>query len=72
MKLSVHAGTHVDAPGHLFDHYFDSGFDVDTLDLEVLNGMSSHLCFSPELKKINISGRIYLFDLYFDRSSITY
>lgn len=74
MKLSVHAGTHVDAPGHLFDHYFDSGFDVDTLDLDVLNGMSSHLCFSPELKKkkINISGRIYLFDLYFDRSSITH
>ncbi|OWM79199.1 cyclase-like protein 2 [Punica granatum] len=38
MKLPSHTGTHVDAPGHVFDHYFDAGFDVDTLDLEVLNG----------------------------------
>nr|XP_023924528.1 uncharacterized protein LOC112035936 [Quercus suber] len=37
-KLFVHAGTHVDAPGHMFDHYFDAGFDIDTLDLGVLNG----------------------------------
>lgn len=38
MKLPTHTGTHVDSPGHVFDHYFDAGFDVDTLDLEVLNG----------------------------------
>ncbi|KAF5183960.1 Cyclase-like protein [Thalictrum thalictroides] len=38
MKLPVHTGTHVDAPGHFYDHYFDAGFDVDTLDLDVLNG----------------------------------
>lgn len=38
MKMQTHTGTHVDAPGHVFDHYFDAGFDVDTLDLEVLNG----------------------------------
>ncbi|CAK9143650.1 unnamed protein product [Ilex paraguariensis] len=38
MKLPVHAGTHVDAPGHMYEHYFDAGFDVDSLDLEVLNG----------------------------------
>ena len=38
MKLSTHTGTHVDAPGHFYDHYFDAGFDIDTLDLEVLNG----------------------------------
>ncbi|KAJ4964004.1 hypothetical protein NE237_023943 [Protea cynaroides] len=38
MKLPAHTGTHVDAPGHFFDHYFDAGFDVDTLDLAVLNG----------------------------------
>ncbi|KAL2457773.1 Cyclase family protein [Forsythia ovata] len=38
MKLPTHTGTHVDAPGHVFDHYFDAGFDIDTLDLEVLNG----------------------------------
>ncbi|XP_039038455.1 cyclase-like protein 2 [Hibiscus syriacus] len=36
--VSVHTGTHVDAPGHMIDRYFDSGLDVDTLDLEVLNG----------------------------------
>ncbi|KAL4271383.1 hypothetical protein GQ457_13G007220 [Hibiscus cannabinus] len=38
MKMHTHAGTHVDAPGHMIDRYFDAGFDVDTLDLEVLNG----------------------------------
>ncbi|GAA0155160.1 cyclase [Lithospermum erythrorhizon] len=37
-KLAVHTGTHVDAPGHMYDNYFDAGFDVDTLDLRVLNG----------------------------------
>ncbi|KAL8129219.1 hypothetical protein V2J09_018374 [Rumex salicifolius] len=37
---SVHSGTHVDAPGHVYDHYFDAGFDVDTLDLHVLNGLA--------------------------------
>nr|KJB12273.1 hypothetical protein B456_002G009000 [Gossypium raimondii] len=37
MKLPTHSGTHVDAPGHMIDRYFDAGFDVDTLDLEVLN-----------------------------------
>lgn len=40
MKLdSTHTGTHVDAPGHVFDHYFDAGLDVDTLDLATLNGI---------------------------------
>ncbi|KAG4987285.1 hypothetical protein AAZX31_11G000800 [Glycine max] len=37
-KLPAHSGTHVDAPGHVFDHYFHSGFDVDSLDLLLLNG----------------------------------
>lgn len=41
IKLPAHTGTHVDAPGHVFDHYFDAGFDVDTLDLAVLNGIGS-------------------------------
>ncbi|KAG6652495.1 hypothetical protein CIPAW_05G010200 [Carya illinoinensis] len=40
MKLPTHTGTHVDSPGHFFDHYLDAGFDVDTLDLEVLNGLA--------------------------------
>ncbi|XP_020265572.1 uncharacterized protein LOC109841113 isoform X2 [Asparagus officinalis] len=38
MKLPAHAGTHVDAPGHVFQEYFEAGFDIDTLDLAVLNG----------------------------------
>lgn len=38
MKLSVHTGTHVDAPGHFIDSDFYAGFDVDNLDLDVLNG----------------------------------
>ncbi|XP_047976905.1 cyclase-like protein 2 [Salvia hispanica] len=38
MKLSAHTGTHVDAPGHVFDHYLDAGFDAASLDLDVLNG----------------------------------
>uniref|UniRef100_A0ACD5XEU2 Uncharacterized protein n=2 Tax=Avena sativa TaxID=4498 RepID=A0ACD5XEU2_AVESA len=38
MRMPTHTGTHVDAPGHVFQHYFDAGFDVDTLDLELLNG----------------------------------
>ncbi|KAJ9159498.1 hypothetical protein P3X46_025004 [Hevea brasiliensis] len=37
LKISVHAGTHVDTPANFFEHYFEAGFDVDTLDLEVLN-----------------------------------
>lgn len=41
MMLPAHTGTHVDAPGHVFQHYFEAGFDVDTLDLEVLNGLTS-------------------------------
>lgn len=45
MKLSVHAGTHVDAPAHLFDHYYDAGFDVDTLDLRILNGIPPRFIF---------------------------
>ncbi|XP_047337697.1 cyclase-like protein 2 isoform X1 [Impatiens glandulifera] len=38
MQLHVHSGTHVDAPGHMYNDYFEEGFDVDTLDLDVLNG----------------------------------
>ncbi|KAF4374077.1 hypothetical protein F8388_007983 [Cannabis sativa] len=49
MKLPVHTGTHVDAPGHVYDHYFDAGFDVDTLDLEVLNGKLVDRSLGPGL-----------------------
>ena len=38
MKLDVHTGTHVDSSGHFYDNYLDAGFDIDSFDLEVLNG----------------------------------
>lgn len=44
MKLPLHSGTHVDAPGHMVADYFDAGFDVDTLDLDVLNGTFLFSC----------------------------
>ncbi|KAJ4758059.1 Kynurenine formamidase [Rhynchospora pubera] len=38
LKIGMHSGTHVDAPGHVFQEYYEAGFDVNTLDLDVLNG----------------------------------
>lgn len=38
IKLPAHSGTHVDAPGHFYENYYQAGFDIDSLDLEVLNG----------------------------------
>ncbi|KAF3329532.1 Kynurenine formamidase [Carex littledalei] len=38
LRMVVHSGTHVDAPGHMYQEYFEEGYDVDSLDLEVLNG----------------------------------
>ncbi|KAJ4716264.1 kynurenine formamidase-like [Melia azedarach] len=38
VRFSVHTGTHVDTPAHVFDHYYDAGFDADALDLDVMNG----------------------------------
>ncbi|KAI5066447.1 hypothetical protein GOP47_0019071 [Adiantum capillus-veneris] len=40
LKMGVHTGTHVDAPSHIFQEYFDSGDHVDTLDLYALNGFA--------------------------------
>ncbi|KAJ4810519.1 Kynurenine formamidase [Rhynchospora pubera] len=37
LKIGMHSGTHVDAPGHVFQEYYEAGFDVNTLDLDVLN-----------------------------------
>jgi kynurenine formamidase len=36
--MECHTGTHLDAPGHFNQAHFAAGLDVDTLDLEVLNG----------------------------------
>ncbi|CAA7019930.1 unnamed protein product [Microthlaspi erraticum] len=52
MKLSVHTGTHVDAPGHFIDSYFDAGLDVDNLDLNVLNGPGLLIDVPRDKKKI--------------------
>ncbi|KAL8521828.1 hypothetical protein ACS0TY_012118 [Phlomoides rotata] len=38
MRIPVHFGTHVDAPAHFYYNYYDACFDVDSLDLRVLNG----------------------------------
>ncbi|KAJ3708115.1 hypothetical protein LUZ61_011820 [Rhynchospora tenuis] len=38
LKIGMHSGTHVDAPGHVFQEYYEAGFDINTLDLDVLNG----------------------------------
>lgn len=39
MKLATHNSTHVDVPNQVFQHYFEAIFDVDTLDLAILNDM---------------------------------
>lgn len=44
LRLIVHVGTHVDAPGHMYQEYFEGGYDIDSLDLEVLNGTSINMC----------------------------
>ncbi|KAJ1278256.1 hypothetical protein BS78_04G065600 [Paspalum vaginatum] len=38
LRMVVHSGTHVDAPGHMVQEHFEAGRDVDKLDLDVLNG----------------------------------
>uniref|UniRef100_A0A453NP65 Cyclase family protein n=1 Tax=Aegilops tauschii subsp. strangulata TaxID=200361 RepID=A0A453NP65_AEGTS len=38
LSMECHIGTHVDAPGHFNQAHFAAGLDVDTLDLQVLNG----------------------------------
>jgi kynurenine formamidase len=38
LKIGMHCGTHVDAPSHVFQEYYEAGFDINTLDLDVLNG----------------------------------
>lgn len=38
LRMLVHSGTHVDAPGHMVQEHFEAGLGVDKLDLDVLNG----------------------------------
>ncbi|KAK9163822.1 hypothetical protein Syun_004724 [Stephania yunnanensis] len=58
MKLPSHTGTHVDAPGHVFDHYFNAGFDVDTLDLEVLNVLTGPALLVDVPRDKNITAEV--------------
>ncbi|KAG0495513.1 hypothetical protein HPP92_000204 [Vanilla planifolia] len=37
MVLPAHGGSQVDSPTLVFNRYFESGFNEDTLDLEVIN-----------------------------------
>ncbi|ONM53561.1 Cyclase family protein [Zea mays] len=60
LRLTAHSGTHVDAPGHVFEHYYDTGFDVDTLDLAVLNGPAL-LVDVPRDKNITALAKILTF-----------
>ncbi|KAL3691824.1 hypothetical protein R1sor_005475 [Riccia sorocarpa] len=38
LKIIVHSGTHVDAPGHFINEFYEAGYDVNGLDLEILVG----------------------------------
>jgi len=38
MKLGTHTGTHIDAPSHFYQEYYEAGYNVNTLDLDVLTG----------------------------------
>ncbi|KAF3564952.1 hypothetical protein DY000_02013123 [Brassica cretica] len=58
MKLSVHTGTHLDAPGHFHDKYYDAGFDSDSLDLQILNGPAL-LVDVPRDKNITVRGVLF-------------
>ncbi|KAG5049255.1 hypothetical protein JHK85_010358 [Glycine max] len=53
MKLGVHTDTHVDAPDHFYDNYYDASFDVDSLDLTLLNGLAL-LVDVPQDKNITV------------------
>lgn len=74
-KLGVHTGTHVDSPGHFFDNYLDAGFDINSLDLGVLNGMNvyglcSPLCFILFSLSFSFSsGDDFFFYIYVSRSN---
>ncbi|CAM6104798.1 unnamed protein product [Calypogeia fissa] len=38
LKVIVHTGTHLDAPGHFIDEHYKAGLDVSSLDLNILVG----------------------------------
>lgn len=61
-QLSVHTGTHIDAPSHFVKEYFDRGLGIESLDLGTLNGAHSLkrcACFLATLSWI-----VFLLDLH--------
>ncbi|KAI3840427.1 hypothetical protein MKX03_037839, partial [Papaver bracteatum] len=67
LKLITHTGTHVDAPGHFYDHYFDAGFDVNSLDLDLLNGP---VLLVDVPRNMNITGKLLMYKNQFDTSFV--
>ncbi|CAL1410285.1 unnamed protein product [Linum trigynum] len=37
-RMGTHTGTHVDTPGHFYQEYYEAGYTLESLDLDVLNG----------------------------------
>ncbi|KAL4319563.1 hypothetical protein GQ457_18G016280 [Hibiscus cannabinus] len=65
-KLGTHTGTHVDAPGHFFQKYYEEGFDVTTLSLQTLNGPAlvvevprNQNLTAEVMKSLNIPRRVH-------------
>ncbi|KAL4301885.1 hypothetical protein GQ457_10G020630 [Hibiscus cannabinus] len=48
-ELGTHTGTHVDAPSHYSQQYYEEGFDVTTLSLQTLNGKTGFISTSEIL-----------------------
>lgn len=60
MKLPSHSGTHVDAPGHFYDYFFDAGFDVDKFLIWKFLMVLFYL--------FNLISKIYVFDVFWVRN----
>ncbi|KAI3950669.1 hypothetical protein MKW92_053709 [Papaver armeniacum] len=63
LKLITHTGTRVDAPGHFYYHYFD----VNSLDLDLLNGPVLLVDFT---RNMNITGKLFMYKNQFDTSFV--
>jgi hypothetical protein len=59
LRMECDMGTHVDAPGHMNEAHFAAGLDVDTLDLDVLNGARS-LPFLVTFLSKDFAARLHL------------
>ncbi|KAK9806279.1 hypothetical protein WJX72_008411 [[Myrmecia] bisecta] len=48
IKLSAHTGTHVDAPGHFLHDAYQTGIGVESLSLDMLNGLALLVEIPPD------------------------